>query len=111
MTSKSSGEANDPHQNGIDGTKSVIKRKGFLAKKLQESEQKIAKVEDKDKTKKRLKYMTSLKDKNSGKSVVVEKSNGNVHVIDKASRYIFPLSFLLLNIFYFLYSFMLYQAI
>ena len=55
--------------------------------------------------------MTSLKDKNSGKRVVVEKSNGNVHVIDKASRYIFPLSFLLLNIFYFLYSFMLYQAI
>ena len=80
-------------------------------KKWQESEQKIDKVEDKDKTKKTLKYMTSFKDKKSGRSVVIEKSNGNVHAIDKASRYIFPVSFLFLNIFYFLYSFMLYQAI
>lgn len=108
---KRSGEANGPHQSSSDSTTIVIKRKGSLTKKWQESEKKIDKVEEKDKTKKYVKYMTSLKDKNSEKNVVIEKSNGNVHVIDKASRYIFPVSFLFLNIFYFLYSFILYQAI
>ena len=35
----------------------------------------------------------------------------NVHNIDKASRYVFPMSFLFLNIFYFTYSCLLHQAI
>ena len=34
----------------------------------------------------------------------------NVHNIDKASRYVFPVSFLFLNIFYFTYSCLLHQA-
>ena len=51
------------------------------------------------------------KGKNSEDFQDKKEYNLNVHNIDKASRYVFPVSFLFLNIFYFTYSCLLHQAI
>ena len=66
-----------------------------------------------EKTGKKQKFRSLFygKTKNSEDSQGDREYNLNVHNIDKASRYVFPVSFLFLNIFYFTYSCLLHQAI
>ena len=113
LTFSTSEEDYDRHQNGVDNAESRITGTCFHRKTLQESKETCDNFRKEDKTLNKVKHMSSFKGKRdiSEKGLAMEQSNDDVHVIDKACRYIFPVSFLFLNIFYFLYSFMLYQAI
>ena len=110
LTFSTSGEDYDRHQYGVDYAKSRITGTSFGRKTLQESKETCDNFRKKDKTHNKVKYLSSFKDKRdiSEKRLDVEQSNDDVHVIDKACRYIFPVSFLFLNVFYFLYSFLLH---